>query len=371
MTEIKVVMSHPRIDPMVRRAMESDGRTQITVQSVETLEEAFQLQSSESAAKVVVVDKDQFNLGAEERNRLADKKFKLVVCSTGAESEKLSRLSFASPHCPIHFSSMSALSATLGKALSISALANRFSIRRIESLEDYKQYLQLRYKVWLKERFLNPDLESIKSRECKLELHFSDRFSVPFGAFDASGRIVGCVRVVRKAGQNHSRSIRQIETIMSELERNVENDREADLGILKKQFAFPAGMIHPFDVLESFQGFREWYRDNRKKNMAEVSRVVVDEDTDDCVLRKRGLGEALVDTAVYYALQKQAEFVFLACKKSKKSFYERSGFSSMLCNNGIEPLPVECDEFIGVKVPAIAMIQDLAELSHTYQKLRV
>ena len=63
--------------------------------------------------------------------------------------------------------------------------------------------------------------------------------------------------------------------------------------------------------------------------------------------RNQGLGEVIVDSLISLAKNMRIEVLFLACLKEHERFYERCGFRA------IEGM--QCERFVNVNVPAIAM----------------
>jgi len=204
------------------------------------------------------------------------------------------------------------------------------SIRPLESAADFRAYFALRYRVWKSLNYIPPEKQCPESQ---WEIDYTDRTAFPIGAFSKTGELIGCARLVRGLGQEVP-CAGLIHAIVAE-----KNDPK-----LMANLRYPAGLVHPFDVLESFVKFRDYYRalvkNNRRK--AEVSRVIVQPE-----FRTRGLGEVLVDSLISLAAIKQIEVLFLACRKEHQRFYQRCGFRV------IEGM--ECESFVNVNVPSIAM----------------
>lgn len=177
-------------------------------------------------------------------------------------------------------------------------------------------------------------------RECQQscwELDFTDRTALPIGSFDQEGALIGCARLVFPLGKEvHHLSI---------IEELVYAQRDVKL---RENLAYPAKLTHPFDLLESLKGFREYYQGIVRKGLrkAELSRVIVAPEH-----RRQGVGEVLVDSLVSLARQHQLQVLFLACNMRHRSFYENCGFHVL---EGLE-----CDNFAGVNAPAIAMAREL------------
>ena len=199
------------------------------------------------------------------------------------------------------------------------------------SKQDFQSYFRLRYQVWKEMGYLPAHRDC---PETQMEIDFTDRTAIPIGAFTSEGTLIGCARLVFPFGSEVPRYVRII------------NDLVAEQGsaILSQNLKYPEKLNHPFDLLESFRGFREYYarlvRDGVRK--AEVSRVIVAPS-----YRQHGLGEVLVDSLVSMARDLRLEVLFLACHGSHRGFYQRCGFRVL---EGLE-----CERFAGVNAPAIAM----------------
>ncbi len=207
-------------------------------------------------------------------------------------------------------------------------------MRELSEKQDFRQYFALRYHVWKSMSYLPESQDCIQSG---WELNFTDRTAYPIGAFDREGVLIGCARLVYPMAHN-SPHISLIESIITEL-----HDAE-----LARAFEAPKSLMHPFDILQSLQGFGDYFRQlvRQRLRCAEVSRVIVASEH-----RQQGLGEVLVDSLVSLAQSHRVRVLFLASHDKLQSFYERSGFSI---------LPgLRCDRFAGVNAPAIAMAREL------------
>jgi predicted GNAT family N-acyltransferase len=204
-------------------------------------------------------------------------------------------------------------------------------VRRLQSKEDFRAYFSLRYDVLKQMSYIPADKDCAVSQ---WELDYTDRTSHPIGAFSKDGSLIGCARLVRGLGEE---SFYYVEIIKNLIEER--NDPK-----LRANFGYPRTLTHPFDLLESFPKFREYYHSlvTDKIPNAEVSRVIVKPEH-----RNYGLGEVIVDSLISVASQIGSKVLFLACRKEHQTFYERSGFRA------IEGL--YCDQFVNVNVPAIAM----------------
>jgi GNAT superfamily N-acetyltransferase len=213
------------------------------------------------------------------------------------------------------------------------------TIRQLATRDELRKYFALRYKVWKALNYIAPEKDCPQSQ---WELDFTDRFAYPLGAFlktDPS-ELVGCVRVVHAFGTVARNYVKMI------------NDLIADHPPLKKCFKLPDAIQHPFDI-ESFPDFPAYYRRFICEGIphAEVSRVIVEE-----TFRKKGIGEALVDSAISLARRQGVEVMFLACLSKHESFYNRCGFKTIEVKaaNGTDK-QMKCSCFVNVEVPAIAM----------------
>ena len=205
------------------------------------------------------------------------------------------------------------------------------TVRELEAETDFLQYFGLRYRVWKQLGYLEPERDSPDS---KLEVDFTDLTSHPIGAFAEGDRLVACGRLVRSFGEEVAK--------VSDTARSVVTKKNDP--ILVKNLEYPRRYNHPFDILESFPGFRDYYRELVKNYTpkAEVSRIIVEPE-----FRRHGLGEVIVDSLVSLAYGYGLEVLFLACLKKHRTFYERSGFRA------VEGL--KCESFVNISVPAIAM----------------
>ncbi|QPJ63034.1 MAG: GNAT family N-acetyltransferase [Candidatus Nitronauta litoralis] len=205
-------------------------------------------------------------------------------------------------------------------------------IRPLQGKKELKDYFSLRYDVWNNLGYIpkekNADI-------LKMELDFSDRFSYPLGAFDQNQNIIGCARLVFPMHQVQLYYEKYVDEIV----------REANDPVLSQNFQVLEKFQHPFDILESFNGFDDYYSSmvKRKINKAEVSRVIVHPD-----FRGRWLGEVLVDSLIDTAYCSfQIKELFLACESKNEGFYSKCGFEIL---EGLS-----CERFANVNVPAIAM----------------
>ena len=137
-------------------------------------------------------------------------------------------------------------------------------------------------------------------------------------------------------------------------QKNELNDRPSssllkDKLLINVQNTLPALFNPPFDILEAFDGFNEYYAQlvRNQLEVAEVSRVIVAAE-----YRSSGLGEVIVDSLVTMAQEReQLDLIFLACKKDHERFYQRCGFEAL---KGIES-----DHFVNQTTQSIAMVQCL------------
>lgn len=218
----------------------------------------------------------------------------------------------------------------LRKSLLKLRLRDVVSVRELRFEEDFENYFSLRYKVWTAMGYLPPHEDS---PEIQWELNFTDRTALPIGAFTNDGRLVGCARLVFPLGRE-THHVGLIQSMVA----------ETGNAKLMENLAYPKGLTHPFDILESFHGFREYYAGLVRRHIrkAEVSRVVVAPE-----FRGYRLGEVLVDSLLSLATRHGIKVLFLACLAKHEIFYSRCGFKRM---EGIQ-----CERFAGVNVPAIGM----------------
>ncbi|MGR9052329.1 MAG: GNAT family N-acetyltransferase [Gammaproteobacteria bacterium] len=210
----------------------------------------------------------------------------------------------------------------------------QFTIRKLQSENDFEQYFRLRYNVWNEMGYLPDDKQCHKS---EYELDYTDRTGLPIGIFNHAHELIASARLVFPSGRE-SHHVPLIKSM-------IEAAGDERLGL---NFAYPKKMIHPFDLLECFHGFNAYFADlvrHRVRN-AEVSRVIVAKE-----YRGSGLGEVLVDSLISVAMEEQLELLFLACKKDHRSFYEQCGFEII---DGIES-----DRFADIDQPSIAMFNKL------------
>ena len=202
-------------------------------------------------------------------------------------------------------------------------------IREIGACE-LDQYFRLRYDVYQPKGYIPREVDAAA---VGWELHYSDRWSLPLGAFDRDGQLIGCARLVWEFGclNNYSDLI----------QRMVD---EKDDPIVRRAWQLPDALTHPFDLLKPFDRFEEYYKElvRRQVLKAEVSRVIR-------LPRWRGhrLGEVIVDSLVSDAMQRGFQLLFLACEERHRDFYGRSGF------RGIPGM--WCERFAAYPVAAIAM----------------
>ena len=201
-------------------------------------------------------------------------------------------------------------------------------IREIEDAE-LEDYFRLRYEVYKPLGFIPPACDAEVAR---MEVHYSDRWSFPLGAFH-SGKLVGAARIVSESGNLNS---------YSDLIDDLVN--QSDDAVLPKCVRLPGEPISPFDLLEPFPAFEEYYSDlvRRRVPKGEVSRVLVAGP-----YQRQGLGEVLVDSIVSSARDRGLQLLFLACQHMHQSFYARCGFRL------IERM--ECEHFGSFHVAAVAM----------------
>ncbi len=246
--------------------------------------------------------------------------------------------SYSLPNCsllvePVHIVPQSKLAFAIRKSAIRLRVRARVVMRRITSHDEFEKYFSLRYSVWKDLGYLNPALEDI---DPSWELDYTDRTSVAIGAFNYEDSLVGCARLVFEVGNEVPDQVQMVRRLLDSAQNEV----------LMTRFEYPKNLNHPFDILESFKGFRKYYKNlvMQEVSKAELSRIIVDENW-----RKYGVGESIVDTIVTVARSHpyRVKALFLACKQIHSSFYERSGF------NAVDGL--FCENFVGIEAPSIAM----------------
>ncbi len=228
---------------------------------------------------------------------------------------------------PVYWNVSRSLTTAIRKRVLAHKLHGRVEFRRLKEESDLRQYFALRYEVWKKKGYLESHRDL---PEVGWEVDCSDRRSLPIGAFGPGGDILGCVRVVL------DREIRAQVVRIEEVLREREHEG------IGSCFRAADGLEQPFDVLDSFPRFREFYHKWQRDGVsrAEISRVIVEPSA-----RNAGIGEALVDFALSQV--PHVAVTFLACVQAHEHLYAASGFTR---------IPgLECREFAAVHVPAIAM----------------
>ena len=222
----------------------------------------------------------------------------------------------------------------LRKILLRKRIQETLKVRELLTKEELRQYFSLRYQVWKQMNYL-PAEQDCPESGC--EVNFTDRTAYPLGAFNADGSLMGCARLVFALGYDSPH--------LKLIEKCVADTGDAKL---QKVFRYPGFLTHPFDILESFKGFGDYFQHlvKAKVRYAEVSRVIVAPEQ-----RTQGLGEVLVDSLISLARKKQVKVLFLACNQKLQPFYERCGFKVMP--------GLSCDSFAGVNAPAIVMTRDV------------
>lgn len=211
------------------------------------------------------------------------------------------------------------------------ALRLKVSICAPYSDTGLENYFALRYKVWKAAGFLQ---DSYKNSNVKWEIDYADRTAIPLVAVSTDGRTIGCTRLVRNLGCDQPYYVSRIETLLA----------QAADQTLTSQFNYPHLLVHPYDVLEEFPGFRSTFRRLmlQRVEVAEIGRVAVDPDE-----RGQCLSEALVDTAISLAREASVSQLFLACHEVLAPLYQKCGFT-----------PVEtlrAAKFLNILLPSIIM----------------
>lgn len=211
----------------------------------------------------------------------------------------------------------------------------RVQIKSLKTQSDFEQYFRLRYQVWKEVGYLKSSRDSLQTQ---WEIDYTDRTALPIGVFDNNGKMIACARLVFPSGDENYH-VQLLEAMIAQT-----NDPKLFSNFERRRF-----LIHPFDVLESFAGFNDYYANTKRQGIrvAEVSRVIVDKQ-----YRSFGLGEVLVDSIVNRAqAQGKLDQIFLACKEDHEPFYQRCGFETL---EGIES-----DHFVNMEVQSIAMVRNL------------
>ncbi len=211
-----------------------------------------------------------------------------------------------------------------------------FTVRLLENEDDFKKCFSLRYQVWRKMGYIPTENDSEQTR---MELNYSDLTALSIGCFTKNGKLIGTARLVFPHGTKTAH-VSIIKKLVTQL-----NDP-----ILVRSLEYPQSMSHPFDVLQSFDGFQSFYKNLIRERIekAEVSRVIVDPE-----YRNQGLGQVLVDSLKSLAKRYEISLIFLACTESNVTFYNNCGFKLL------EGEGMRCDKFVNVEVPAVIMVQDL------------
>ncbi len=219
----------------------------------------------------------------------------------------------------------------------------QFATVRLIEESDLEGYFALRYMVWREKNYIPPDKHCPKA---KLEIDFTDLFSEPLGLFIKEGEggnetLVSCGRLVYAPRKRH-------DSRLAGAVKNFVELRKCEC--LSKNIDYPAGLQQSFDVLKSFPKFQRYYNRLVRSQLskAELSRIIVHPE-----YRRQGLGEVIVDSLVDLAYVSGAEVLFLACVQEHEKFYGRCGFRK---------IPgLHCENFVNVRVPAIAMHRRLAD----------
>ena len=201
------------------------------------------------------------------------------------------------------------LPAAVGKYL-VHARNQSYIVREIATPEELRDYFALRYEVWSAAGYIPRARDATRAR---LELDYTDRTSVPVGAYTPQGQLAGCARLVHQLGAERPDTVRTIKDLIK---------RSGD-PILRQNFAYPRVLSHPFDILDAFPGFRDYYQRlvRERRSKAEVSRVIIHPDH-----RGHRLSERLVDHLVDVATREGVNVLFLACRPEIRHVYEASGF---------------------------------------------
>jgi predicted GNAT family N-acyltransferase len=213
-------------------------------------------------------------------------------------------------------------------------------IRQVETPAELEAYFAFRFAEWNQRDFIG---EARRSATAHLEIDVTDRTAIPLGLYRKGrdgDRLIGCVRLVRATGEEDPSYVRAVEELI-----RYKRDR-----VLERTFRLEGQYALPFDLLEVFPEFQDFYATivRELRRPAEISRVIVDSRE-----RGHGLGEVLVDTAISRAEQDSIHVLFLACREALKGLYERCGFEQL---KGLW-----AERFLNINVPSIVMCQMLSE----------
>lgn len=230
--------------------------------------------------------------------------------------------------------------AALRKKLLCAWALSLVEIRQIESMLDLEEYFAFRYSEWDKRGFIPAERRSANAR---LEIESTDRTATPLGMYEScedGNRLIGCVRLVRESGEENPSYVRAVDHLIR---------RKRD-SVLRESFALAPCPPLPFDILEDFPEFDDYYAATVRgsKSVAEISRVIIDSNC-----RGSCLGEVLVDTAISMAAQESINILFLACSDKLKGYYNRCGFEELK--------GMWSERFMNINVPSIVMQRIISE----------
>lgn len=219
-------------------------------------------------------------------------------------------------------------------------------VRPLRTQAEFAEYLKLRYEVWGEEKYpVHPNPPDKAEFEAKMELDYRDNYALPFGVFlrhnaqNGNGScMIGCARLILGGGPDNAVAVSLIKQVIA-----ATGSRS-----LPERFVKPLSMQNPYDLLDSFPEFDNFYhwlkRDETEE--AEVSRVIVRKE-----YRRHRIGVVLMQYVAEQAKNRGIDLLLLACKQMHQVFYEKCGF---------QIIPgLSCDRFANVSVPAIAMKRGL------------
>lgn len=182
---------------------------------------------------------------------------------------------------------------------------------RAGNATEFKEYFQMRHRVYRVMGYLEADVESASSR---LEMNEADLHALHIGAFYRvryQQVLVGCARVVLSSGADQG------------LRHLCEQLASAD-PVISRRLNTADGLNLP--IFQSHRGMnhimRQVYRENQL--CGELSRVVVGRD-----FRGAGIAKLLVDSGVRRAAQAGARRLFLECLEAHAPLYQRFGFKRL------------------------------------------
>ena len=311
----------------------AERQSHVTVGLVQPIKSLEELTTNMAA----LTDADVLVVGAEElRNPAlaaildeAALPFHVVVMQSGGEPGGQQEI--FSTERNLHFCHQVDLTRKIGEVIDVLSLKQDYSFEVLESRPQITEYLSMRFEIWCREGLLSEDRRPMRA---PWEVDFADQFSVPVGCIDKLNQIVACGRMVREIGQYAHTQRDIIRDLLNEVQDPV----------LQANFSPPGYPRHPFDLLDEFEGFRDYYRQlfSTHTRMGEISRIIVHPDH-----RNRYLSLAIVEQLVSIAEDQGIMVLFLACRFELEALYKRIGFSTVR--------GVRSERFGEIQVPSILM----------------